>query len=459
MQTISSINPVNGKEIKKYNLFSRGRVEEYLLRANESYIEWKKTTYSHRSNLLYKVADLLEKNAETYAEAITLEMGKTLISAISEIKKCAWVCRYYADNSASFLADKQISTDASKSYVTHQPLGIILAVMPWNFPFWQVFRFAAPTLMVGNVALLKHASNVSGSSLLIEKIFLEAGFPEHVFSSLIIKSSQVESIIANPLFKAISLTGSEVAGKAVASVAGKYIKKCVLELGGSDPYIILADADLDLTVRQCTQSRLLNSGQSCIGAKRFIVHQDIYDEFLIKFKAEMQKAKFGNPLDVSVDMGPMARFDLRNELHNQVIDSLKAGANCVLGGEIPELDGAFYPPTILTNVQKGMPAYEEELFGPVASVIRAKDDKEAVVIANDTSYGLGSCVFTRNLEKGERLAKYELQAGACFVNQFVKSDPRLPFGGIGSSGYGRELSVHGLMEFVNVKTVYVGQQL
>ena len=455
MNTITTINPSSEEELRSYELFSNERVNEHVEKAHEAYEEWKKTPFSHRSSLFYKVAELLELKAESYARMISLEMGKTLNSAIAEVKKCAWVCRYYADNAASFLADQPVLSDASKSYVSFQPLGVILAIMPWNFPFWQVFRFAAPTLMAGNVAVLKHASNVPGSALLIEEIFREAEFPSHVFKTVIVGSSQVEEILANPHVKAVTLTGSEIAGKAVASSAGKYLKKCVLELGGSDPYIILADANVDLAADQCAQSRLLNTGQSCIGAKRFIVHEDVYDEFLSKFKSNMEKANFGDPFDEDVNIGPMARIDLRDALHKQVKDSISAGAKCELGGKIPDRMGAYYPPTILTNVQKGMPAYNEELFGPVASVIKVKDDTEAIQVANDTSYGLGSCVFTENKEKGERMAKYELEAGACFVNQFVKSDPRLPFGGIGLSGYGRELSEYGIKEFVNVKTVYV----
>ena len=455
MNTIVTINPSTEEEIKSYDLLSDEQVAKRIVKSQTTYVEWRKTPFSHRSLLLNQAADILEQNANLYARTISIEMGKTLSSSIAEVKKCAWVCRFYADNAASFLADEYVTTDASKSYISYQPLGIILAVMPWNFPFWQVFRFAAPTIMAGNVALLKHASNVPECALIIEEVFRKAGFPEHTFSSLIVGSSQVEKIIENSRVKGVSLTGSEVAGKAVAEIAGRNIKQSLLELGGSDAYILFPDADVDHAVENCAQSRLLNTGQSCIGAKRFIVHADIYDEFVAKLKVRMYQERFGDPFDEKVNMGPMARIDLRDELHNQVVSSIKAGAKCILGGEIPIRKGAFYPPTILVNVQKGMPAYSEELFGPVASVIKVNDEKQAIQVANDTSFGLGSCLFTQDLVKAERIAKYDLEAGSCFVNQFVKSDPRLPFGGIGISGYGRELSKHGIKAFTNVKTIYI----
>jgi succinate-semialdehyde dehydrogenase/glutarate-semialdehyde dehydrogenase len=352
------------------------------------------------------------------------------------------------------LADEEVATEASKSYISYQPLGIILAVMPWNYPFWQVFRFAAPALMAGNVGLLKHASNVPQCALEIEKIFRDAGFPDHAFTTLLIKSDQVKSILDHPKVMAATLTGSGPAGEAVAAQAGSNIKKTVLELGGSDPYIVLEDADLEHAAQQCVESRLLNAGQSCIGAKRFIVVEKVYDDFLHLFKRKMENSHMGDPTK-EVDLGPMARHDLRDEVHQQVIDSVEAGARLLLGGMIPESDGAYYPPTILTEVGPGMPAYDEEIFGPVASVIKAKDEEEAIRIANDSIYGLGSCVFTKDVERGERIAKEEIEAGACFVNQYTKSDPRLPFGGIKQSGYGRELSRFGIREFVNIKTVYI----
>jgi succinate-semialdehyde dehydrogenase/glutarate-semialdehyde dehydrogenase len=382
-------------------------------------------------------------------------MGKVKKEGIAEIEKCAWVCDYYSKNAESFLERETIETEYQKSFVSYQPLGIILAVMPWNFPFWQVFRFAAPTLMAGNTAVLKHASNVPGCAVAIEELFREAGFPENVFRTLLIGSKQVENVIRHPAVKAVSLTGSTPAGKSVAAIAGSELKKCVLELGGSDPYLILKDADLEYAARKCAAGRLLNAGQSCIGAKRFIVVEDIYAHFLEHFTQEMNNARFGDPSDPEVTMGPLARIDLRDELHKQVTDSVVKGAEIILGGEIPLLKGAFYPPTILENVKPGMPAYNEELFGPVASVIKVKDETEAIKVANDTVFGLGAAVFTHDDVKGEIIAEKKLQAGCCFVNDFVKSDPRLPFGGIKESGFGRELSEHGIKEFINAKTVVV----
>jgi succinate-semialdehyde dehydrogenase/glutarate-semialdehyde dehydrogenase len=383
-------------------------------------------------------------------------MGKPLKEGIAEIEKCAWVCDYYAEHAESFLAKETIETDASSSYITYNPLGVVLAVMPWNFPYWQVLRFAAPALMAGNVGLLKHASNVPGCAESIEQLFIEAGFPVGCFTNLLIETEQVKTVIEHPHVKAATLTGSERAGKAVASQAGAQIKKTVLELGGSDAYLILEDADLDHAAKVCAQSRLLNTGQSCIGAKRFVVVESVYDAFLKKFKTLLENAKMGDPLEDDTDVGPMARKDLRDTLHQQVTDSIEKGAACILGGTIPEGPGAFYPPTILTNIQPGMPAYHEELFGPVASVFKVKDEAEAIRIANDSDFGLGAAVFTQDKKRGERIAAEKLEAGSCFVNGLVKSDPRLPFGGIKISGYGRELSHLGIREFVNVKTVWVG---
>jgi len=454
MATIISTNPYTNQEIETFQLHSDSEVAAVIDRADQTYQSYRRSSFQERSDLMMKAADILEENKNYYAEVMTREMGKTLNSAISEVEKCAWVCRYYAENAQAFLADEIVETDASNSLITYRPIGIILAVMPWNYPFWQVFRFAAPTLMAGNVGLLKHASNVPQSALNIAEVFEKAGFPKHAFSTLMIKSDQVEAILDNPKVKAATLTGSGPAGSAVASQAGKKIKHTVLELGGSDPYIVLEDADLELAAEQCTKSRLLNTGQSCIGAKRFIVLDEVYDEFLALFKEKMGAAIMGDPMQ-DVNLGPMARYDLRDEVHEQVTKSVKAGAQLALGGHIPDGDGAFYPPTILTNVQPGMPAYDEEIFGPVASVIRVTDEEEAIRIANDTEFGLGACVFTQDISRGERIAREELDAGCCFVNQFVKSDPRLPFGGVKTSGFGRELSYYGIREFVNVKTLYI----
>lgn len=382
-------------------------------------------------------------------------MGKPLKQGIAEIEKCASVCDYYAENAQKFLQQETVKTDASKSYISFQPLGVILAVMPWNFPFWQVFRFLAPALMAGNCGVLKHASNVPGCAIAIEDIIKEAGFPTHVFQTLLIESSAVSRVIENPFIKAVTLTGSIPAGQKVAQKAASLLKKTVLELGGSDAYLILEDADLELTAETCVNSRLINSGQSCIAAKRFIVLKEIEENFIRLFKEKMAAKVMGDPLDEKTQIGPQARVDLRDQLHEQVLKSISQGAKCILGGKIPEGNHAFYPPTILTNVKKGMPAYDEELFGPVASIISAEDEKEAIFIANDTVFGLGAAVFSTDIARAENIAEKKIQAGSCFVNALVKSDPRLPFGGINQSGYGRELSPYGIKEFVNIKTVYV----
>jgi succinate-semialdehyde dehydrogenase/glutarate-semialdehyde dehydrogenase len=382
-------------------------------------------------------------------------MGKPIRDGRAEAEKCAWVCEYYAEQAEAFLQPEIIPTDASKSFVTFQPSGVVLAVMPWNFPFWQVFRFAAPALMAGNTGVLKHASNVPGCALAIEEVFRQAGFPDHAFRTLLIGSQHVEAVIAHPLVTAVTLTGSTPAGKAVARKAGEMIKKTVLELGGSDAYVVLEDADLDATVTACVASRLVNAGQSCIAAKRFVVVESIRTRFEEAFVTQMRTAKVGDPLDEQTQVGPLARHDLRDALHHQVQASLAKGATCLLGGVLPESKGAFYPPTVLTQVTKGMPAYDDELFGPVAAIIAVPDEPAAIRVANDSVFGLGAAVFTKDIAKGERIAAYELDAGCCFVNAFVKSDPRLPFGGIKESGYGRELSSYGIKEFVNIKTVYV----
>ncbi|MHB9014435.1 MAG: NAD-dependent succinate-semialdehyde dehydrogenase, partial [Ignavibacteriaceae bacterium] len=354
-----------------------------------------------------------------------------------------------------FLSDEVIATEASKSFVTFRPLGAVLAVMPWNFPFWQVFRFAAPNLMAGNAGILKHSSNVTGCALAIEEIFREAGFPENIFRTLIVPSQRIKEIIENKNIRAVTITGSVAAGKSVAELAGSVLKKTVLELGGSDPYLILKDADLEQASGTCVVSRLINGGQSCIAAKRFIVVEDVYKEFERLFLQKMEKRKMGNPLDTANDLGPQARTDLRDELHEQVQRSIRLGAKLLLGGYIPDMKGAYYPPTVLADVRPGMPAYDEELFGPVAALIRVKNEEEGIRTANDSNFGLGAAVFTSDIKRGEIIAKERINSGSCFVNEFVKSDPRLPFGGINESGYGRELSAIGIKEFVNIKTVYI----
>jgi succinate-semialdehyde dehydrogenase/glutarate-semialdehyde dehydrogenase len=383
-------------------------------------------------------------------------MGKPLGQGEAEAKKCAWVCDYYAEHAESFLTPEPVDSDASRSQVVFRPIGAVLGVMPWNFPLWQVFRYVAPTLMAGNVALLRHASNVSGCALAIEELFRDAGVPLPVMQTLLIDRNQVAAVIEDARVKAVTLTGGVAAGKAVAAAAGGVVKKTVMELGGSDPYLILEDADLDLAVERCVASRLINTGQSCIAAKRFIAVEPVLGAFTEAFVEAMRSKRYGDPLEQrDIDLGPMAQVKLRDELHEQVTASVAAGAECAVGGTIPDSPGAFYPATVLTSVGPGMPAYDDELFGPVAAVIGARDAEDAVRIANDNCFGLGAAVFTRDLDRGEQIAATRLHAGCCFVNDFVRSDPRLPFGGVEQSGYGRELGVFGIREFVNIKTVYV----
>jgi succinate-semialdehyde dehydrogenase / glutarate-semialdehyde dehydrogenase len=452
---LTSINPANNKLIKNYNEMSGEESSEIISLADESFNNWTEITFSHRSELMKNAAKVLRKNSEEYSILMTTEMGKPILQSRAEVEKCALVCDYYANNAEKFLPDEIIKTEATKSFVSYQPLGVILAVMPWNFPFWQVFRFAAPNLMAGNAGLLKHASNVSGCALAIEDVFRKAGFPENIFRTLLVTSKNINDVISNNKVQAVTLTGSVPAGKSVASLAGSLIKKTVLELGGSDPYVVLEDADLEKAAVSCVNSRLINAGQSCIAAKRFIIVESVYNEFEKLFLNFMSKKKMGDPLDEKNDLGPQASMQLRDELHDQVLRSVQQGAELILGGTIPEIDGAYYPPTILKNIKPGMAAFDEELFGPVAALIKAKDEDEAIELANNSVFGLGAAVFTKDLKRGERIAKEKLNAGCCFVNDSVKSDPRLPFGGIKESGYGRELSPIGIKEFVNIKTVYI----
>ena len=453
--SLRSINPANGEEIAVYKEMSTDEVDGILTTVNDAFNSWRKTSFSIRSELLKNAAAILQSNKEAFGRLMSLEMGKPYSQSLAEVVKCAKGCEYYADNTEDILADRIIETDASKSYVSHQPIGIVLAVMPWNFPFWQVFRFAAPALMAGNVGVLKHASNVQGCALAIEKIFVDSGFPENVFRTLVIGSKHVENVINNPHVKAVTLTGSTPAGRAVASQSGAALKKTVLELGGSDPYVILKDADLDQAVEACVIGRLLNTGQSCIAAKRFIVVTDVLADFQERLIDEMRVKKWGDPFEEDVDLGPMVNETARDEIHNQVLRSVEKGAAILLGGKVPDNPGAYYPATVLGNVRPGMPAFDEELFGPVAAVIAAENEAEAIKLANQTPFGLGAAVFTSDIKKGEKIASEQLEAGSCFVNDFVRSDPRLPFGGIKASGYGRELSSNGILEFVNSKTVYI----
>jgi succinate-semialdehyde dehydrogenase/glutarate-semialdehyde dehydrogenase len=452
---MQSINPATGEKISEYSEMSSEDIKNIIMTVNEAYLSWKNVPFSDKKTLMKKAAQILRDRLDEYAVLMAREMGKPINDGRAEIEKCAWVCDFYADSAEDFLKPEIIETEASKSYVTFQPLGIVLAVMPWNFPFWQVIRFAAPALMAGNAGVLKHASNVPGCALAIEDVFGSAGFPKNIFRTLLIGSSKVAEIIENPLVKALTLTGSTPAGSAVAKKGGEMLKKTVLELGGSDPYVILEDAEIEDAAAICVSSRLINSGQSCIAAKRFIVVDSVKEQFEKLFVEQMKSKKMGNPEEEDTVVGPQARHDLRDELHKQVQQSIEKGAVCLLGGEIPEGEGAYYPPTVLTNVAPGMPAYDEELFGPVASIITAKDEDDALRKANDTIFGLGAAVFTRDLEKGLKIAEHELEAGSCFINTFVRSDPRLPFGGIKESGYGRELSHYGIKEFVNIKTVYL----
>jgi succinate-semialdehyde dehydrogenase/glutarate-semialdehyde dehydrogenase len=402
-----------------------------------------------------QAAQVLRSNAAEYAHLMAEEMGKPVRSGTAEVQKCALGCDYYAANAERFLAPEVVKTEARKSFVTFQPLGVVLAVMPWNFPFWQVFRFAAPGLMAGNATVLKHASNVPGCALAVEQIFRKAGLRENLFRTLMIGSRSVEAVIEHPLIRAVTLTGSGPAGRAVASKAGALLKKTVLELGSSDPCLVLEDADVDLAAKVGAKGRLVNSGQSCIAAKRFIVVEKVRRQFEELFVSQMSAAKMGDPLSDETEMGPLARHDLRDTVHQQVKGSIAKGARCLLGGTIPDSRGAYYPPTVLTDLTKGMPAFDEEVFGPVAAVVPVKDEEQAIETANDSPFGLGGGVFTRDLARGEHIAAELIDSGMVCVNEHVSSDPRLPFGGIKESGYGRELSHYGIKEFVNIKTVYV----
>ena len=446
-----SINPYNGEKVGRYTAHTPEQLETILNRAGEAFKTWSREPLSRRTQLIQKAGQVLRDNVEEYAQMITLEMGKPISESRAEINKCAWVCDYYAENAEDFLRQEVIETDARQSFVRNDPMGTVLAIMPWNFPFWQVFRFAAPTLTAGNTGLLKHAPNVFGCATMIEKVFTKAGFPEGVFQNLIVHHDQTENIIAHEAVKAVTLTGSEMAGSAVATLAGKYIKKSLLELGGNNSFIVWEDADIDQAVKTAVSARMLNCGQSCIAAKRFILLEGIYDEFVSKFTDAVENLKSGDTLDPATHVGPLARKDLADQLNRQVKESVAQGATILLGGK---QDDCYHEPTILGNVKPEMAAFKEETFGPLAAVIKAKTIEEAFELAENSKYGLGTTVFTKNTAKAVELA-YMVSDGAYFVNELVKSDPRLPFGGTKRSGYGRELAKEGMMEFVNKKTVYV----
>jgi succinate-semialdehyde dehydrogenase/glutarate-semialdehyde dehydrogenase len=453
---IASINPATGETLKTFESLTKAQIEEKLQRASDVFQVYRETTFAERAGMMTRAAEILETEKHALARLMTLEMGKTIKGAVGEAEKCAWVCRYYAETAQQHLADELIETDAAKSYVKFQPLGPVLAVMPWNFPFWQVFRFAAPALMAGNVGLLKHASNVPQCALAIEDIFRRAGFPDGSFQTLLVGSDAVEAILRDSRVAAATLTGSEPAGRSVAAIAGGEVKKTVLELGGSDPFIVMPSANLELAVTTAVKARTINNGQSCIAAKRFVVKQEIYAEFEKRFVEEMKALTVGDPMDEATEIGPLATEQILKDVDEQVKTSVAAGAIVLTGGKKLDRPGNFYEPTVLTNIPKDSPAYSEEIFGPVALLFRVNDIHEAIQLANATTFGLGSSAWTNDETERNRFIN-ELEAGCVFINSMVASDPRLPFGGIKNSGYGRELGEFGIREFVNIKTVSISK--
>lgn len=452
--TIQTINPANGEVLKSYQEMALSGVNNIIEETHKAFLHWRETGFVERAEKMHHVAKILLENKQEYGKLISMEMGKPIKAALAEIEKCALLCDHFAKHAQEYLKPQHIKTEMTKSYITYQPLGVVFAIMPWNFPFWQVFRFAAPGLMAGNACVLKHAPNTTGCGLVIEQIFKQAGFPENLFRTVVMDVNDAEKVIAHPKIAGVTLTGSVRAGKSVGAEAAGHLKKVVLELGGSDPYIILEDADLDLAAEQCVRSRLANAGQVCIAAKRFIAVDAIRDAFEKKVLEKVKTYKSGNPLDETVNLGPLARADLRDKVQQQVQESIQKGAELVAGGKPVSSNGFYYPPTILKNVKPGMPAYDDEIFGPVISFISAKDEHDAIKIANDSVYGLGAAVFTKDLARGERVA-HKIEVGTCCVNTLVSSDPRLPFGGTKSSGIGRELAAEGIREFTNIKTVCV----
>ena len=454
IKQLNSINPKNTLKIRSWNIFSQKKVEAIVKNTSDAQTIWKTIELDAKLSLIKKLSSILRFNIKSLSSMMADEMGKPLAQGQSEINKCIWLCNYYIDNAEAYLSPEHIETEFYKSYISFQPLGLVFGIMPWNFPFWQVFRYAVPALIVGNGVLLKHSSNVQGCANAIEKCFEDAGFPDNIFKNLQITSDMVSGVIESKKVAGVALTGSTLAGKAVAKKAGEFLKKTVLELGGNDPYIILDDANIDKAVEACIEGRLLNTGQSCISAKRLIVTKKNILPFTNKLLAILKSKVVGDPYD-DVDIGPLVSLIAREEVQELVSESINLGAKVILGGKIPKTKGAYYPITIMTNVKPGMPAFDEEIFGPVFSIIQADDDDEAIHLANNSKYGLGAAVFTGDIKKGEIIANEKFEAGLCFVNDYVKSDPRLPFGGVKMSGHSRELSSYGLKEFVNIKTVVV----
>ena len=453
---ITTINPATGEEVRSFEALTGGEIDEKIQHAVETFGEYKKTSFEERSRMMLRAAEILEEEAEEFGRLMTSEMGKTLAAATAEAKKCARGCRYYAENAERFMADEEVDLEGARAYIRYEPLGPILAVMPWNFPFWQVFRHAAPALMAGNVVLLKHASNVPQCALAVEDIIHRAGFPEGTFQTLLISSSQVQTVIDDPRVRAVTLTGSEGAGRSVGAEAGENIKPSVLELGGSDPFIVMPSADLEKAVSTAVTSRTLNNGQSCVNAKRIIVHEEIADEFERRFVEEMAALRVGDPMSDETDMGPLATPQMLEDVDSQVRKSVEAGARVLTGGEPMDEPGNFYPPTVITDIPKDSPAYREEIFGPVASLFRVRDIDEAIHLANDTSFGLSSSAWTDDPQEQERFIN-EIEAGMVYINRMTESTPEIPFGGAKNSGYGRELSHFGIHEFTNIKTVWIDE--
>lgn len=452
---IKTINPATEEAIQTYPVFDKEQVDALVDAANISYLAWRTTSFEQRAKRMLQIAKLLKNNQKEYARLIAREMGKPVTAGQGEIEKCAWVCEHYAEHASQYLKPRLLDTKRRETKVCYQLLGVIFAIMPWNFPFWQVFRFAAPAIMAGNAVILKHAPITTGIGNQIAELFLEAGFPEHLFQHFILDNDLAANVISNDKVMGVTLTGSEKAGQEVGANAAGHLKKVVLELGGNDPYLVLADADLDEAAECIVKSRMNNTGQVCIAAKRIIAVSEVAESLIEKMMSQIQKYKMGHPMDEDTQVGPMAREDLRDMVHQQVVESIDKGAELLLGGECPKQKGFYYPPTVLNHVQPGMPAFDDEIFGPVFAIIHADDEARAIQLANQSRFGLGAAVFTRDLKRGEQIATDEIQAGSCFVNSFVASEPGVPFGGIKHSGFGRELSQEGIHEFVNIKTVSI----